>query len=77
MPEDCEHDLHFWKSRGGRTKWWTCINCGSRWPRYQDEELAVEEGNTREMLAYNRVKAELERKGGDGWETVSASQERR
>ena len=34
LPEMCQHESRYMKTRGNRTtKWWTCISCQSRWER--------------------------------------------
>jgi len=34
LPEMCQHESRYMKTRGNRTtKWWTCVSCQSRWER--------------------------------------------
>ena len=57
--EDCSHQLIYFKARGGKTKWWTCTGCGSRWPRFDLEQLAVEDQETQEKVPWKwQAKAE-------------------
>ena len=56
---ECTHQLIYFKARGGKTKWWTCTGCGSRWPRFDLEELAVEDSETMEKVPWKwQAKAE-------------------
>ena len=39
----CPHPMQEMVARGGRTFWWTCKACGSRWERINEERISEEE----------------------------------
>jgi hypothetical protein len=41
---ECPHHMLDLKCRGGKTHWWSCEGCGSRWPRAAGEDLVFLHG---------------------------------